>query len=219
MARKSRRANVVQEKKEELQVFASIITQKQLATAAYARLSVEKENDESIQTQIELLHQYIQDHEEYKLVDTYVDDGYTGTDFDRPEFIRLMDDVRTGKIQAIIVKDLSRFGRNFIETGYYIETIFPCLNVRLISINDEFDSSRAEDRNSITDFEEVVKLDTEYISEWNVGMDIGSIVCFVINNTIEVNTTASAVVRLIGLILGYMCSYCPHPNTVLYLNH
>lgn len=144
MARKSRRANVVQEKKEELQVFASIITQKQLATAAYARLSVEKENDESIQTQIELLHQYIQDHEEYKLVDTYVDDGYTGTDFDRPEFIRLMDDVRTGKIQAIIVKDLSRFGRNFIETGYYIETIFPCLNVRLISINDEFDSSRAE---------------------------------------------------------------------------
>lgn len=149
MARKSRRANVVQEKKEELQVFASIITQKQLATAAYARLSVEKENDESIQTQIELLHQYIQDHEEYKLVDTYVDDGYTGTDFDRPEFIRLMDDVRTGKIQAIIVKDLSRFGRNFIETGYYIETIFPCLNVRLISINDEFDSSRAEDRNSM----------------------------------------------------------------------
>ena len=123
MARKSRRANVVQEKKEELQVFASIITQKQLATAAYARLSVEKENDESIQTQIELLHQYIQDHEEYKLVDTYVDDGYTGTDFDRPEFIRLMDDVRTGKIQAIIVKDLSRFGRNFIETGYYIDDI------------------------------------------------------------------------------------------------
>ena len=149
MARKSRRANVVQEKKEELQVFASIITQNQLATAAYARLSVEKENDESIQTQIELLHQYIQNHEEYKLVDTYVDDGYTGTDFDRPEFIRLMDDVRTGKIQAIIVKDLSRFGRNFIETGYYIETIFPCLNVRLISINDEFDSSRAEDRNSM----------------------------------------------------------------------
>ena len=82
-------------------------------------------------------------------IDTYVDDGYTGTDFDRPEFIRLMDDVRTGKIQAIIVKDLSRFGRNFIETGYYIETIFPCLNVRLISINDEFDSSRAEDRNSM----------------------------------------------------------------------
>ena len=150
MARKSRRANIVQEKKEELHISTSIITRRQLATAAYARLSVDKEkNDESIQNQIELLHQYIREHEEYSLVDTYVDDGYTGTDFDRPEFIRLMDDVRTGKIQCIIVKDLSRFGRNFIETGYYIETIFPCLNVRLISINDDFDSSREEDRNSM----------------------------------------------------------------------
>ena len=69
--------------------------------------------------------------------------------FDRPEFIRLMEDVRAGKIQCIVVKDLSRFGRNTIETGYYIETIFPCLNVRLISINDNFDSSREEDRNNI----------------------------------------------------------------------
>ena len=150
MARKSRRANIVQEKKEELHISTPIITKRQLATAAYARLSVDKEkNDESIQNQIELLHQYIRENEEYSLVDTYVDDGYTGTDFDRPEFIRLMDDVRTGKIQCIIVKDLSRFGRNFIETGYYIETIFPCLNVRLISINDDFDSSREEDRNSM----------------------------------------------------------------------
>ena len=120
MARKSRRANVVQEKKEELQVFASIVTQKQLATAAYARLSVEKENDESIQTQIELLHQYIQDHEEYKLVDTYVDDGYTGTDFDRPEFIRLMDDVRTGKIQA-----WKKFYRNWILYRNHF-SVFEC---------------------------------------------------------------------------------------------
>mgnify|MGYP000615226954 CR=1 FL=1 len=106
-------------KKEELQVFASIITQKQLATAAYARLSVEKENDESIQTQIELLHQYIQDHEEYKLVDTYVDDGYTGTDFDRPEFIRLMDDVRTGKDTGYhrkgFIKVWKKFYRNWIH--------------------------------------------------------------------------------------------------------
>lgn len=150
MARKSRRANIVQEKKEELHISTPIITKRQLATATYARLSVDKEkNEESIQNQIELLHQYIKEHEEYSLIDTYVDDGYTGTDFDRPEFIRLMDDVRTGKIQCIIVKDLSRFGRNFIETGYYIETIFPCLNVRLISINDDFDSSREEDRNSM----------------------------------------------------------------------
>ena len=148
MARKSRRNNIIIEKKQEM-MTPEIITGPQLETGVYARLSVEKDNEETIQTQIEMLHQYVEEHGEYHLVDTYVDNGYTGTDFDRPGFIRMMEDVRTGKIQCIIVKDLSRFGRNFIETGYYIETIFPCLNVRLISINDEFDSSREEDRNSI----------------------------------------------------------------------
>lgn len=148
MARKSRKAivgntDLKQNKK------ASPIIVPQMPTGAYVRLSVEKENDESIRTQIEMVHQYIDAHEEYRLVDTYVDNGYTGTDFDRPEFIRLMDDVRNGKIQCVVVKDLSRFGRNAIETGYYIETIFPCLNVRLIAINDGFDSSREEDRNSM----------------------------------------------------------------------
>ena len=148
MARKSRRNNNIIEKKQEM-MTPEIITGPQLETGVYARLSVEKDSEETIQTQIEMLHQYVEEHGEYHLVDTYVDNGYTGTDFDRPGFIRMMEDVRTGKIQCIIVKDLSRFGRNFIETGYYIETIFPCLNVRLISINDEFDSSREEDRNSI----------------------------------------------------------------------
>ena len=148
MARKSRRNNNIIEKKQEM-MTPEIITGPQLETGVYARLSVEKDNEETIQTQIEMLHQYVEEHGEYHLVDTYVDNGYTGTDFDRPGFLRMMEDVRTGKIQCIIVKDLSRFGRNFIETGYYIETIFPCLNVRLISINDEFDSSREEDRNSI----------------------------------------------------------------------
>lgn len=150
MARKSRRillANDRQEEKTNEKVLRMI--EPQMSTGAYVRLSAEKESDENIQTQIELVHQYINSHEEYRLVDTYVDNGYTGTDFDRPEFIRLMDDVRTGKIQCIVVKDLSRFGRNAIETGYYIETIFPGLNVRLIAINDDFDSSREEDRNSL----------------------------------------------------------------------
>ena len=118
-------------------------------TAAYARLSVEKETDESIETQITMLYQYIAGHSEYDLIDTYADNGHTGTDFDRPEFNRMMDDVRAGKIQCIIVKDLSRFGRNLVETGYYLETLLPKLNVRLIAINDDFDSSREEDRNSL----------------------------------------------------------------------
>lgn len=149
MARKSRRTLLSNAVPGEVNKKVSSIVMTQIATAAYIRLSVEKEGNESIQTQIDLVHQYIDDHEEYRLVDTYIDNGYTGTDFNRPEFVRLMDDVRTGKIQCIVVKDLSRFGRNAIETGYYIETIFPCLNVRLIAINDDFDSNREEDRNSM----------------------------------------------------------------------
>lgn len=75
------------------------------------------------------------------LTDTYVDNGFTGTNFDRPEFERMMQDVRTGKIQCIVVKDLSRFGRDYIETGNYLETIFP-MGVRFIAVNNAFDSMK-----------------------------------------------------------------------------
>jgi DNA invertase Pin-like site-specific DNA recombinase len=147
MARKSRKVLMTAPIGPELPI---IRTETRIATAAYARLSVDKEyKRDSIQTQISLIHDYIQERPELELLDTYIDNGYTGTDFDRPDFTRLMDDVRTGKIQCIVVKDLSRFGRDFLETGYYIETLLPRLNVRLIAINDEFDSSREEDVNSI----------------------------------------------------------------------
>lgn len=147
MARKSRRNNSIQPPKTPVKTEN---TSSVLAAGAYARLSVEKDDEGSIQTQITLLHNYIADHAELCLADTYIDNGYSGTDFDRPEFTRLMDDVRTGKIQCIVVKDLSRFGRDFLETGYYIETLLPKLNVRLIAINDSFDSFREEDVNSIS---------------------------------------------------------------------
>lgn len=146
MARKSRRQ--AQQPQEIAAPVAGKIVSK-IKTAAYARLSVDKENDESIETQITMLYQYIAEHEEFDLVDTYTDNGYTGTNFERPGFTRMMEDVRTGRIQCIIVKDLSRFGRDLVETGYYIETLLPKLNVRLIAINDYFDSSREEDRNSL----------------------------------------------------------------------
>lgn len=150
MARKSRRArndvatnvaaaDVQIKKKENL-----------LRTAAYGRLSVEGETDESLHTQMAMLYQFIDSHEDLKLEDSYSDNGYSGTDFDRPEFARLMDDVKSGRIECIVVKDLSRFGRDYLETGYYIETLFPHLNVRFIAVTDEFDSSRDEDRNSLT---------------------------------------------------------------------
>ena len=145
MARKSRKNTVTET------VLPILVPelQAQINTGVYARLSVEKDEDTSIHTQVMMLHNYVAGHPELKLVDTYIDNGYTGTNFDRPDFIRMMDDVRAGKIQCIIVKDLSRFGRDFLETGYYIETLLPKLNVRLISINDNFDSTREEDVNSI----------------------------------------------------------------------
>ena len=99
-----------------------------LRTAAYARLSVENgghETEDSLHTQILQIHNYIRENPELTLTDTYADNGFTGTRFDRPEFERMMQDVRTGKIQCIVVKDLSRFGRDYIETGSYLETIFP----------------------------------------------------------------------------------------------
>lgn len=84
------------------------------------------------------------------MVEIYIDNGFTGTNFERPEFLRLMEDVKHGKIQCVVVKDLSRFGRNYLEAGYYIETVFPLLNVRLIAITDCFDSNRISDRDSFT---------------------------------------------------------------------
>lgn len=82
----------------------------------YVRLSNENnglEDDRSLRNQLEYCKDYVKDHPEFRLVDTYMDNGTTGTNFDRPEFLRLMEDVKDGKIGCIIVKDLSRFGRNY----------------------------------------------------------------------------------------------------------
>ena len=123
-----------------------------LSTGAYIRLSVENgghETDDSLRTQQKLVEDFIKANPELKLTDVYADNGYSGTDFGRPEFIRLMEDVRSGRIQCIVVKDLSRFGRDYLETGYYLETIFPKLNVRFIAVTDNFDNTRQEDRESL----------------------------------------------------------------------
>lgn len=150
MARKSRRAQ--NDTAVSTAVIANIQTKNKenlLRTAAYGRLSVENETDESLQTQMSMLYQFIDEHEDLQFEDSYSDNGYSGTNFDRPEFVRLMDDVRSGIIECIVVKDLSRFGRDYLETGYYIETLFPHLNVRFIAVTDDFDSIREEDRSSL----------------------------------------------------------------------
>ena len=117
------------------------------SVAQYIRLSqedndtgIDKQESNSITSQKALLNEFIEEHDDLIVYDTYVDDGYTGTDFNRPGFQRLLEDMRKGNINCVLVKDLSRLGRNYIEVGNYIEQIFPLFNVRFIAINDSVDS-------------------------------------------------------------------------------
>lgn len=112
--------------------------------AAYMRLSREdgdKVESDSIQNQRALIKESIKKKQNIKLIDEYVDDGYSGTNFERPAFKKLIEDIGKGKIDCIIVKDLSRLGRNYIETGRYLEKVFPVLGVRFIAITDNYDST------------------------------------------------------------------------------
>lgn len=114
-------------------------------TAGYVRLSREdgdKAESDSIANQRKLLEQYVQAHPELRLAAFYQDDGYTGTNFDRPAFRRLEADVEAGRINCVLVKDLSRFGRDYIEVGRYLERVFPERGVRFIAVNDQVDSAR-----------------------------------------------------------------------------
>ena len=116
-------------------------------TGGYVRLSVEdsgKPGADTIEAQKELVLEYIETQPDMEFCGLYCDNGRTGTNFQRPEFERLMDDVRAGKIDCIVVKDLSRFGRNYKETGQYLEQIFPFLDVRFVAVNDSFDTLTAE---------------------------------------------------------------------------
>ena len=124
--------------------------------AIYARLSVDSDEkkSESIETQVTLIKEFIQKHNEnpdreYEIAvyDIYSDLGKTGTNFDRPGFERMMNDVRAGKINCILVKDFSRFGRNYIETGNYLEKILPFMKVRFISVCDNYDSFALDAKN------------------------------------------------------------------------
>ena len=109
----------------------------------YVRLSREdgdKEESDSITNQKALINEYVRSRPELRICSERVDDGYSGVDFQRPDFIAMMDDIKAGLVDCVIVKDLSRFGRNWIETGKYIEQLFPHIGVRFIAINDHVDS-------------------------------------------------------------------------------
>lgn len=143
MARVSRRTNNVS-----VQALQTIPPKKVWKAGLYTRLSVidtrKSIDSETLETQLELLQNYAAEHDDIQVIDTYCDNGATGTNFDRQSFQSMMDDVRSGKIDCIIVKDLSRFGRNFLEVGNYLERIFPFMGVRFIAVNDGYDSESTD---------------------------------------------------------------------------
>ena len=104
---------------------------------------------ESIANQRKLIDHYLEQHPDIEAVDEQVDDGYSGVLFDRPAFQKMMRDVADGKINCVIVKDLSRLGREYIETGRYLRRIFPAYGVRFIAINDNIDTARDENSDDL----------------------------------------------------------------------
>lgn len=121
--------------------------------AIYLRLSKEdgdllhssgdKNESNSISNQRQLIYNFLKKHPEFEVYDEYKDDGVSGSTFDRADFQRMMDDIEAGKVNCVIVKDQSRFGRDYIEVGKYKEKIFPKLGVRFITINEGYDSMSA----------------------------------------------------------------------------
>ena len=135
MARKSRK-NTVNTQPEILNTAVYI------RTAQYIRLSVEDSHNQgnSIENQKMILDDFITRNGNMRLAGVYIDNEATGTNFQRPEFQRMIEDIENGKIECVIAKDLSRLGRNSIDTGFYIDSYFPEKKVRFIAVNDNFDT-------------------------------------------------------------------------------
>jgi DNA invertase Pin-like site-specific DNA recombinase len=135
MARKSRKENAA--------AVATATEKSGYRTAIYVRLSREDERkieSDTVENQIEFLQDFVEKDDSLILSGLYVDRHFTGTKFDRPEFNRMIADVKSGSINCVVVKDLSRLGRNYLEAGDYIEKIFPFFGVRFIAVTDNYDS-------------------------------------------------------------------------------
>ena len=121
-------------------------------TAIYVRLSDFDDvlrDAESLEVQISYIKEYINRRDDLMLLDVFADKRCTGTNFDRPEFERLLKALQERKINCIVVKDFSRLGRNFVETGQYLEQVFPLFGVRFIAINDNYDSLNSQSRDGM----------------------------------------------------------------------
>lgn len=140
MARKSRKPSA----SGTLDAAAQAKTEMKLyRTAVYVRLSVEDSKNpdcDTIENQLSLVRNYVESKPYLRQTAEYIDNGVSGTRFDRPEFMRMVADMRAGEIDCIVVKDLSRLGRNYLEAGDYLEKIFPFFGVRFIAVTDGYDS-------------------------------------------------------------------------------
>lgn len=136
MARKSRVAGAVE--------AAAPAERGVFKAGIYARLSNEASGEDTLETQVYFLKEFVEGREDMVLAGTYSDFGFTGTNYERPGFLRLMEDAKRGKIDCIVVKDLSRLGRNYIETGNLIENVFSFLDIRLVAVTDGFDTGNGD---------------------------------------------------------------------------
>lgn len=193
------------------------ISKEKYKACIYTRLSKDdgdKPESDSIGNQKALIKDFIKNHPEIQVVSEKADDGYSGVNFERPGFKEMMDEIRAGQVDCVIVKDLSRFGRNYIEAGNYIERVFPFIGVRFIAINDSYDSKDQNQSDSlIIPFKNLindtyckdisVKIRTQLDIKRKKGEFIGAFAVYGYlkdpedHNKLVVDTFASEVVRAI----------------------
>lgn len=172
--------------------------------AIYCRLSKEDGNEESqsIQAQKEILTKYVNE-QGWNIVDIYADDGYSGTNFDRPSFQKLINDIKYEKVNLVITKDLSRLGRNYIQTGYYTEEFFPENNVRYIALNDNYDTFKEE--NDFAPFKNI-------INEW-YAKDISKKIRFTLDNKAKSGEPRNTIFPIFGYKYNENYERIPDPET------
>ena len=140
-------------------MFLEISNPADYHAALYIRLSKEDESEgpsQSVTNQQSLLKAFVQQHR-LSVFDTYIDDGFSGTSFDRPAFRRMLEDIEAQRVNMVITKDLSRLGRDYIMTGHYMERYFPEKRVRYISLLDGIDTGVESSANDITPFRAIMK--------------------------------------------------------------
>lgn len=178
----------------------------QMKVAIYCRLSVDDgiafSDSVSIQNQKKILTDFV-NNKGWQIVDYYIDDGYSGTNFERPAFKNMIFDIECKKINAVITKDLSRLGRDHIKTGYYIEQYFPDNNVRYISVSDRIDTYGALD-----DFIAIKNVMNEFYAK-----DISKKVRFTIDNQMKSGKSIKTSTPLYGYMFDAKSNRIPNPDT------